>query len=174
MKGTGAATAVVEDFETRGAEIDHQDLRLWLRMMTIHKLINNEARRRLRAEFGMSLSRFDLMSQLDGKENGIRMGELSSRLMVTTGNITGLTNELERDGLVERMSDPTSRRAFLVRLTPKGRRQFRSAAKALEDWITEFFSVFSRKEKKLLFDLLGEQKAFILELLRDNEKAAGK
>jgi DNA-binding MarR family transcriptional regulator len=174
MKGTGAATAVVEDFETRGAEIDHQDLRLWLRMMTIHKLINNEARRRLRAEFGMSLSRFDLMSQLDGKENGIRMGELSSRLMVTTGNITGLTNELERDGLVERMSDPTSRRAFLVRLTPKGRRQFRSAAKALEDWITEFFSVFSRKEKKLLFDLLGEQKAFILGLLRDNEKAAGK
>jgi DNA-binding MarR family transcriptional regulator len=174
MKGNGAATAVIEDFETRGAETDHQDLRLWLRMMTIHKLINNEARRRLRAEFGMSLSRFDLMSQLDGKENGIRMGELSSRLMVTTGNITGLTNELERDGLVERMSDPTSRRAFLVRLTPKGRRQFRSAAKALEDWITEFFSVFSRKEKKLLYDLLGEQKAFIVELLRDNEKAAGK
>ena len=95
MKGTGAASVfVVEDFETRGAEIDHQDLRLWLRMMTIHKLINNEARRRLRVEFGMSLPRFDLMSQLDGKEQSIRMGELSSRLMVTTGNITGLTNEL--------------------------------------------------------------------------------
>ena len=53
--------------------------------------------------------------------------------MVTTGNITGLTNELENDGLVERMVDPTSRRAFLVRLTPKGRRQFKTAAKALAE-----------------------------------------
>ena len=169
MKGTSAASVfVVEDFETRGAETDHQDLRLWLRMMTIHKLINNEARRRLRTEFGMSLSRFDLMSQLDGKEQSIRMGELSSRLMVTTGNITGLTNELENDGLVERMVDPTSRRAFLVRLTPKGRRQFKIAAKALEGWIAEFFSVFSQKEKKILFDMLGEQKEFIVGRLRKN------
>jgi DNA-binding MarR family transcriptional regulator len=175
MKATGAASVVVvEDFETRGAETDHQDLRLWLRMMTIHKLINNEARRRLRVEFGMSLSRFDLMSQLDGKEQGIRMGELSSRLMVTTGNITGLTNELEDDELVERMVDPTSRRAFLVRLTPKGRRQFRTAARALEDWIAEFFSVFSQKEKKMLFDMLGVQKKFIVGRLRSDVKATRK
>jgi len=174
MKASGAASVIIEDYETRGAETDHQDLRLWLRMMTIHKLINNEARRRLRVEFGMSLSRFDLMSQLDGKDQDIRMGELSSRLMVTTGNITGLTNELEHDGLVERMADPTSRRAFLVRLTPKGRRQFKIAARALENWITEYFSVFSQKEKKVLFDLLGEQKTFILDRLRSNAKAAGK
>lgn len=175
MKGTSAASVIAgEDFETRGAETDHQDLRLWLRMMTIHKLINNETRRRLRAEFGMSLSRFDLMSQLDGKEQGIRMGELSSRLMVTTGNITGLTNELQEDGLVERMVDPTSRRAFLVRLTPKGRRQFRIAAKALEDWITEFFSVIPQKDKKMLFAVLGLQKKFIVERLRNDVKARHK
>jgi DNA-binding MarR family transcriptional regulator len=172
MKGTGTASLiVVEDFETRAAETDHQDLRLWLRMMTIHKLINNESRRRLRAEFGMSLSRFDLMSQLDGNDQGIRMGELSSRLMVTTGNITGLTNELEDDGLVERMADPTSRRAFLVRLTPKGRRHFRTSAKALEGWIAEFFSPLSQRDKKNLFEMLGQQKQFIIKTL--SKKSAG-
>src|SRR5262245_56325006 len=90
------------DFETRGASTNHDDLRLWLRMMAVHKLISNEARRRLRASYGMSLSRFDFLAQLDGTASGLRMGEISSRLMVTTGNITGLTNELEADGLVER------------------------------------------------------------------------
>jgi DNA-binding MarR family transcriptional regulator len=98
-------------------------------MMAVHKLITNEAPRWLRASFNMSLSRFDLMAQLDATEVGLRMGEISNRLMVTTGNITGLTDELEADGLVERAADPHSRRASLVRLTPKGRKLFRAAAK---------------------------------------------
>jgi DNA-binding MarR family transcriptional regulator len=149
------------DFETRGASTDHLDLRLWLRMMAIHKLISNEARRRLRASFGMSLSRFDYLAQVDGAATGLRMGEISSRLMVTTGNITGLTDELAADGLVERSVDPQSRRAYVVRMTPKGRRAFRAAAKANEGWIEEFFSVLSAKDKKLLFDILGIQKEFI-------------
>ena len=82
------------DLETRGMRAAHGDLRLWLRILTIHKLINNEVRRRLRDNFGMSLSRFDLLAQLDGRTEGMRMGELSKRLMVTTGNITGLVDEL--------------------------------------------------------------------------------
>ena len=69
----------LDDFETRAALTDHQDLRLWLRMMAIHKLINNEARRRLRQSFKMSLSRFDLLAQLDAHKAGLRMGELSNR-----------------------------------------------------------------------------------------------
>jgi DNA-binding MarR family transcriptional regulator len=161
-RGDLGSSAALDDFETRAALTDHQDLRLWLRMMAIHKLINNEARRRLRESFRMSLSRFDLMAQLDAHKNGLRMGEVSNRLMVTTGNITGLTDELEADGLVERVADPRSRRALLVRLTPKGRKVFRAAAKANERWIAEFFSVLSAKDKKIMFDLFGTQKAFIL------------
>ncbi len=131
-------------------------------MMAIHKLINNEARRRLRQSFNMSLSRFDLLAQLDAHKAGLRMGELSNRLMVTTGNITGLTDELEAEGMVERTADPRSRRALLVRLTPKGRKAFRAAAKANEQWISEFFSVLSSKDKKLMFELFGTQKTFLM------------
>jgi DNA-binding MarR family transcriptional regulator len=166
------SSSSLDDFETRAALTDHQDLRLWLRMMAIHKLINNEARRRLRETFKMSLSRFDLMAQLDAHKNGLRMGEISNRLMVTTGNITGLTDELEADGMVERASDPRSRRALLVRLTPKGRKAFRAAAKANEKWIAEFFSVLSAKDKKLMFDRFGMQKAFILTRMQQPANAA--
>lgn len=40
--------------------------------------------------------------------------------MVTGGNVTGLTDQLVRDGLVERVDDPEDRRSYLVRLTPAG------------------------------------------------------
>jgi DNA-binding MarR family transcriptional regulator len=158
---TDAAPSPVDDFETRGATSGHQDLRLWLRMMAVHKLVTNEARRRLRADFNMSLSRFDLMAQIDSAGGSLRMGEISNRLMVTTGNITGLTDELEAEGLVERFADPRSRRALLVRLTPKGKKAFRAAAKANEDWIAEFFSALPAKDKKAMYEILGIQKAFL-------------
>ncbi|MCL2713138.1 MAG: MarR family transcriptional regulator [Alphaproteobacteria bacterium] len=163
--------SLLEDVETSdGSDVDHQDLRLWLRMMALHKLILNELRRRLRTSFGMSLARFDLLSQLDARA-GIRMGALSDRLMVTTGNITGLVDELEADGLVERMPDPESRRALLVRLTPKGRKQFNAAAKRHESWVREFFSVLSENEKKILFDLVGNHKAFVLSTIHHTAAA---
>ena len=162
------------DMETRGLEASGAraragDLRLWLRILTIHKLINNEVRRRLREKFGMSLSRFDLLAQLDGRTDGMRMGELSKRLMVTTGNITGLVDELVAEGLVERLPDPTNRRASLAVMTVKGRKLFGAAAKANEAWIVDMFAGLSAAEKTAMFDMLGRQKADIAVRLQDAE-----
>jgi DNA-binding MarR family transcriptional regulator len=162
----------VKDLETRGSATGHDDLRLWLRILTLHKLINNEVRRRLRESFGMSLSRFDLLAQLDGTRTGLRMGELSERLMVTTGNITGLTDELESDGLVERIADPLNRRANFVRMTPRGRKVFRAAAKANERWIEGFFSILTPSDKTLMFDVMGKQKTFIVSQLQQTAPQA--
>ncbi len=149
------------DLETRGAASGHRDLKLWLRILTIHKLVNNEVRRRLREQFGMSLSRFDLLAQLDGATHGMRMGELSKRLMVTSGNITGLVDELVEDGLVERLDDPKNRRASLARMTAKGRKTFDAAARANETCIGELFAGLDPAEKAAMFDMLGRQKQFV-------------
>ena len=159
--------AAESDLETRGARAAHNDLRLWLRILTIHKLINDEVRRRLREKFGMSLSRFDLLAQLDGRRDGIRMGELSKRLMVTTGNITGLVDELVAEGLIERLPDPTNRRASLAAMTAKGRKAFGSAAKANEAWIAEMFAGLDAVDKAVMFEMLGRQKADIAARLQD-------
>jgi DNA-binding MarR family transcriptional regulator len=156
------AAPAAGDFETRASALDHADLRLWLRLMTVHKLINNEVRRRLQANFAMSLPRFDLLAQLERHAAGIRMGELSKRLMVTTGNITQLTDQLERDGLVERVADPSNRRAILIRLTETGRTRFAVIARANEGWITELFSGLSPDEKRHLFTLFAKQKDFLV------------
>ena len=141
--------------ESRSMPDDHQALRLWLRLLSCSTEIENEIRKRLRSEFGMTLSRFDYLAQLHREPRGMRMSELSRRLMVTGGSVTGLTDELEKYGHVVREDDPQDRRSWRVRLTAEGTRAFEAAAGVHEQWIVEFFSDLSAADRKQLHDLLG-------------------
>lgn len=117
-----------------------QELRLWLRLLSTTKLISQEIRRRLRREFGATLPQFDLMSQLYRENEGLRLGELSKRTMVTNGNITGLVERLETDGLVLRERLPDDRRVILACLTAKGRKTFEAMAEAHEGWLKDMMA----------------------------------
>lgn len=136
-------------------------LRLWLRLLACTNLVEAPLRRRLREQFSGSLARFDLMAQLERQSDGMKMRELSRRLMVTGGNVTGLTDRLVAEGLVERHEDPSDRRACTVQLTVDGRRQFRTMARAHEAWVTELFGGLSAAQHKQLFELLGKLKQSI-------------
>jgi DNA-binding MarR family transcriptional regulator len=150
------------DAETKVSERpdDHKsDLRLWLRLFTCKMLIEGEVRRRLRDTFDVTLPRFDLMAQLDRAPNGMTLGELSQRMMVSNGNVTGLVDRLVAQGLVDRRPSPTDRRAQYVSLTTEGRRAFRVMARANADWIGEVFAGLSHGEIDELMRLLGKAKA---------------
>jgi DNA-binding MarR family transcriptional regulator len=157
---TGLSTRhdIVVDMETRLRADHHQSLRLWLRMLSCTSRIEKEIRARLRSEFGITLPRFDLMAQLERHPDGLRMGELSRRMMVTGGNVTGITDQLQQEGLVERVSDAADRRAFSVRLTGAGRRTFRRMAKAHETWVAELMEGVSVSDKEKLIRLLSQLK----------------
>ncbi len=146
------------DLETRITGHEPEDTRLWLRMLSCCNLIENELRSRLRSEFRTTLPRFDLMSQLTHAPKGLKMSELSRQMMVTNGNITGITDQLEKDGLVERLKDATDRRSSLIRLTLKGRRYQRKMQRAHEAWIESLLSGLPQQARATLFDLLGELK----------------
>ena len=122
------------DHESRTREGDHLALRLWLRLLSCTNRIESPLRGRLRDRFAGSLPRFDLMAQLDRHPGGLKMRDLSERLMVTGGNVTGLTNRLVAEGLVERRDDAQDGRATTVRLTREGQRQFRAMAAEHEGW----------------------------------------
>lgn len=98
------------------------------------------------------------MAQLDRHPQGLKMRELSERLMVTGGNVTGLTDRLVAEGLVERRDDANDRRAITVRLTAEGQRQFRTMAAEHEGWIAELMGGMKAADQALLFDLLGRLK----------------
>ena len=149
------------DAETKAAERphDHHDeLRLWLRLLTCTTLIEGEVRRRLRESFDVTLPRFDVMAQLDKTPDGMTLGELSSRMMVSNGNVTGLVERLVADGLIARKRAPNDRRAQIVRLAPAGRRAFRAMARAHEGWILEMLSDLKPSEIATLMGLLAKAK----------------
>ena len=89
------------------------------------------------------------------------MSELSQRMMVTGGNVTGITDGLEKEGLVIREVDAADRRVFRVKLTAEGQRQFRRMAAEHEQWVIELFEGMTVKRKKQLVDLLGDLKRHI-------------
>lgn len=148
----------VVDQEARAGDDENDALRLWLRMLSCTALIEREVRSRLRQEFNITLPRFDLMAHLERSPEGLRMGDLSRRMMVTSGNVTGITDQLEAEGLVVREFSPDDRRAFIVRLTGNGRRAFRRMAQAYERWIAEMFDNLPVRDRDQLLRLLGDLK----------------
>jgi DNA-binding MarR family transcriptional regulator len=138
-----------------------QELRLWLRMLTCTQLVEQQVRSGLRQQFDTTLPRFDLMAQLDRSVEGLKMNELSSRMMVTRGNITGITDQLVAEGLVARVEVADDRRACRVKLTPKGRKNFRAMATAHENWIVLAFAGLNEKDVTALHKLLGKVKSGI-------------
>lgn len=152
---------VKPDLETRLAEDHHQALKLWLRLLTCTNLITAEIRTRLRENFDTTLPRFDLLAQLERHPEGLKMRELSKRMMVTTGNVTGITDQLEAEGLVRREPDPQDRRAYTVKLTPQGRKVFAQMAQEHEGWVIDLFEGLSSSEKDLMYTLLGKLKTHL-------------
>lgn len=146
------------DSETRAHSEHADELRLWLRMLACANLVEGHVRTRLRQDFDITLPRFDLMAQLERAPQGMKMGELSKRMMVTGGNVTGITDQLVEEGLVKRMDNPTDRRAYIVKLTAKGRKVFTAMAKAHEQWIVELFGGLSLEQRSQLYDLLAHFK----------------
>jgi DNA-binding MarR family transcriptional regulator len=146
------------DIEARAHSEHPEALRLWLRLLTCTQLVEKQVRTLLRERFETTLPRFDLMAQLERTPAGLKMNELSRRMMVTGGNVTGITDQLVAEGLVERMDVEGDRRACRVRLTARGRRQFQEMARQHEGWIVEAFSGLSEKEIATLHKLLGKVK----------------
>lgn len=152
------------DLEARAHSEHAHELRLWLRLLTCSQLIEKRVRAGLREHFDTTLPRFDLMAQLERHPEGLKMKELSHRLMVTGGNVTGITDQLVAEGLVERTGVEGDRRAFRVRLTDRGRRAFTQMAEQHEHWIVEAFEGLSPRDLEQLYKLLGKVKQHQLDL----------
>ena len=146
------------DLEARARDDHHDALRLWLRLLTCTQLIEQRVRTQLRERFDTTLPRFDLMAQLERAPAGLKMNELSRRMMVTGGNVTGITDQLETEGLVERCAVANDRRALLIRLTTNGKKAFAEMAQVHEGWIVDALAALSEREVATLHKLLGKVK----------------
>ena len=131
-------------------------LRLWLRILSAQRVIENEVRERLRVEHDTTLPRFDVMAALYRNEEGLKMSELSGELRVSNGNVTGIVDRLVNDGLIVRAPVLGDRRAMLVRLTDEGRNTFAGMAEAHEGWIDDLLVAANADEAAALAGRLHE------------------
>jgi DNA-binding MarR family transcriptional regulator len=118
-------------------------------------------RARLHAQFSTTLPRFDVLAALDAAGTELTMGALSARLMVTSGNVTGLINAMEQDGLVARRGHPEDRRSTLIGMTDAGRELFARMAPAHAQWIEQAMAGLDRREVAQLWEVLGHLKASV-------------
>jgi DNA-binding MarR family transcriptional regulator len=139
-----------------------EPLRLWLRALSFASMVERRVRSRLHVDFDVTLPRFDVMAALYDAPAGLSMGEISRRLMVSNGNVTGIVERLDRDGLVWRRTNPEDRRSQLVRLTDSGRTTFEGMAEAHEGWISAMLSGLSEEEVEQLKYLLGKAKQSVV------------
>ena len=148
------------DAET-GSHSHKDELRLWLRLLTCTTMTETLIRSRLRERFGVTLPRFDLLAQLARSTGGMTLGDLSRRMMVTNGNVTGLIERLVTDGLVARTPRPEDRRTVTVQLTEAGQRQFAAMAAAHEGWVADAFAGLAGEEITGLMQLLARVKGSV-------------
>jgi DNA-binding MarR family transcriptional regulator len=143
VKGSGTAA----DSATRN------NVSLWVRLLESHNLLLGEIRRRLAD--AATMPRFDLLANLE-REDGQTLAALSRRMLVTAGNLTGLVDRAERDGVVERRADPRDRRLSRVYLTAKGRELIQALLPVHADHVAELLHGLDASERRELRRLLGK------------------
>src|SRR5205809_5169422 len=153
------------DREPLARSDDPRALRIWLRLLTCTHLIEQRVRSGLRERFATTLPRFDLLAQLERHREGLKMNELSRLLMVTGGNVTAIVDQLEKEGLVERLDEPADRRAFRIRLTRAGDKTFAEMARAHEEWVVELLAGLPKREQDELLKLLAKVKSHAVEVV---------
>ena len=131
-------------------------LRLWLRLLKLSSGKEGALRKRLRADHGTTLPRFDVMAALYRYPDGLKMSDLSDHLRVSNGNVTGILDRLTEEGLALRVAIPGDRRAHLACLTPKGRAVFADLAEFHENWINDLLQGLSMEEAETVSTLLEQ------------------
>lgn len=136
-----------------------RDLKLWVRLLACAHTAEQRVKGKIKDQFGINQTQFNLLSQLDRMPQGIRMGEVARRTVVTGSNVTVVVDDLEQRGLVTRAPADDDRRATVIKLTPKGRKLFAEMAPIHANWISDLFVELPADNKDTLITQLDSLKA---------------
>jgi len=145
------APAAAAAHKDSGATIERKArLRLWIRLLRASRFIEGVTREQFKAQFNMTLPRFDVMAALYRKPDGMLMSEIARFLIVSNGNVTGIVDRLVSEGFVARSQRNGDRRTSFITLTRRGRAAFAAMAAAHEYWIDELLGGVSTRDAEQL------------------------
>ncbi|MDV3350098.1 MarR family transcriptional regulator [Leptothoe sp. LEGE 181152] len=99
-------------------------------------------------------SQFDVIATL-GHAQGMSMGAIGEKTLITKGTLTGVVDRLIKKGLVTRKTPPENRRSVIVQLTPDGEALFDQVFPAHIADMKQHFVSFNPSELELLKVLLN-------------------
>ena len=107
------------------------------------------------AEVGLTPAKYQAIDALAKAGEPLTLSEFASRLHCVRSNITQLVDRLEADGLVERVDDPTDRRAIRAVITPLGVERQAAGTEVVGRVQDEFAARVAPAERALLQRVLG-------------------
>lgn len=138
-------------------DVDPRSVDIWSRLAYAFNALVKLSREVLK-EHDVTGPQYGVLRILQ-REGPSTMTELSQQLLVTAGNVTGLVDRLQRDGLVEREHAESDRRVVRTRLTDRGRRLVEQAAATHHRFLTELLESWSVEDKERLRELLESLQA---------------
>jgi len=127
------------------------------RMAEVSHLLTRDHLGPIFASYGLKQGEFDVLATLRraGGSEGLTPTQLYQTTMVSSGGMTARVDRLEKNGLIERKSHPSDRRALRVSLTPKGKKLIEGMMPMYVQAQADALSGLSAKEQKTLSALLA-------------------
>lgn len=77
------------------------------------------------------ISKFEILMILN-EEDGMRIGQLATKVDITRPNLTPLINILEKEGNILKIKEEEDNRAFIIKITEKGRKTYQENLSCIE------------------------------------------
>lgn len=106
---------------------------------------------------GLTIAQFAVLEALYNKGD-LRICELIEKILTTSGNITVVIKNLEKDGLIKRKPDPKDKRSCIISITEQGKSIIEDILPNHIRNIKEIFKVLTDDEKNTLKTILKKFK----------------
>src|SRR5512145_671847 len=126
----------------RGTRNETRALNAFIKLVRAASSVSSRVEAHL-GELELTVSQFGVLEALHHL-GPLFQKDLAAKILKTTGNITMVVDNLEKQGLVERTRDEQDRRHFLVHITPKGSRLMQSFFPGHAVRITQEMSVLTK------------------------------
>lgn len=142
--------------------------RAWRSFLETHTELIARIEEEFKSNTPIELQHYDVMFHVSEADDGLRMTDLASAVVLTKSGLTSLVDRMEAAKLIERRPDPGDRRATRVHLTPSGDKALAEASRHHRKVVRRIWtSRMSEEEAAVLVDVLARVRAGLLEDAKD-------
>ena len=111
----------------------------WIALVRTHARLWDQVEMQMRQDSGLTMSRYDVLIQLDMAGGRLGLSELASTVVLSPSGLSKLLDRMQEAGLIRREPDPRDARSTYAQITPRGRSLVRRARDSHHRWLQQAF-----------------------------------